>query len=70
MENVLDIYKLQYNEKNPVVNMDESPVQLIGETRIEFPMKEGKEKIIDSEYVRKRAALAALQSYREKELNR
>jgi len=52
MEKVIDIYKLPYDEKNPVVNMDESPVQLIGETRTELPMKEGKEKIIDSEYVR------------------
>jgi hypothetical protein len=52
MEKVLDIYKLPYDEKHPVVNMDESPVQLIGETRKELPMKKGKEKIIDSEYVR------------------
>jgi hypothetical protein len=52
MEKVLDIYKLPYDEKYPVVNMDESPVQLIGETREELPMKNGKEKIIDSEYVR------------------
>ncbi len=52
MEKVLDIYKQPYDEKNPVVNMDESPVQLIGETREELPMKAGKEKIIDSEYVR------------------
>lgn len=52
MENVLDIYKLPYDEKFPIVNMDESPVQLIGETRVKLPMKNGKEKIIDSEYVR------------------
>jgi hypothetical protein len=52
MEKVLEIYKLPYDEKYPVVNMDESPVQLIGETREELPMKKGKEKIIDSEYVR------------------
>jgi hypothetical protein len=52
MEKVLDIYKLPYDEKHPVVNMDESPVQLIGETREELPMKKGKEKIVDSEYVR------------------
>jgi hypothetical protein len=52
MEKVLDIYKLAYDEKYPVVNMDESPVQLIGETRKELPMEKGKDKIIDSEYVR------------------
>ena len=31
MENVLDIYKKPYDPLNPVVCMDESPKQLIGE---------------------------------------
>ena len=53
MENVLDVYKLAYDEKNPLVCMDESPKQLIGEIREEIEMKPGNEKIIDSEYVRK-----------------
>ena len=34
MENVLDVYKRPYDEKHPVVCMDESPKQLIGETKI------------------------------------
>ena len=46
MERVLD-------EKVPVVCMDESPKQLIGETRIGSPMKPGQEKREDYEYVRK-----------------
>jgi hypothetical protein len=52
MEQVLDIYKLPYDERFPVVCMDESPKQLIGTTRIEEPMEEGKEKREDYEYVR------------------
>lgn len=52
MEQVLDVYKRPYNAKNPVVCMDESPKQLIGETRISMPMKPGKIRLEDYEYVR------------------
>lgn len=52
MENVLDVYKQNYKEKNPLVCMDESPKQLIEEIREEIQMGCGREKIIDSEYVR------------------
>ena len=52
MEQVLDLYKLPYDERFPVVCMDESPKQMIGTTRIEEPMEEGKEKREDYEYVR------------------
>ena len=52
MENVLDEYKKPYDEKFPLVCMDESPKQLIGETREEIQMEPGSEKKIDSEYVR------------------
>ena len=53
MEQVLDVYKRPYDERNPVVCMDESPKQLIGETRTGSPMKPGKEKRADYEYTRK-----------------
>jgi len=53
MERVLDVYKRPYDPKNPVVCMDESPKQLIGETRKGSPMKQGKEKRVDYEYSRK-----------------
>jgi transposase len=33
MEDVLDVYERQYNEKRPVVCMDEKPVALISDTR-------------------------------------
>ena len=52
MENVLDVYKRPYSQDYPVVCMDESPKQLIGETRITNRMKDGC-KLIDYEYVRK-----------------
>ena len=53
MEQVLDVYKKPYNEEYPVVCMDESPKQLIGETRLPIAMKSGKEKKVDFEYERK-----------------
>ncbi len=53
MEQVLDVYKRPYNEGFPVVCMDESPKQLIKETRVPIAMKPGKEKKVDFEYERK-----------------
>lgn len=52
MEQVLDIYKRPYNKEFPVVCMDESPKQLIKETRIPVAMKPGQEARIDFEYER------------------
>ena len=52
MEKVLETYKLPYDPQYPVVCMDESPKQLIKETRQSIAMKPGKEKKIDYEYER------------------
>ncbi len=52
MEKVLEVYKRPYDVKRPVVCMDESPKQLIGETKTPIPMKPGCEAIYDYEYVR------------------
>lgn len=52
MEKVLEVYKLPYNPAFPVVCMDESPKQLIKETRCSIPMVPGNEKKIDYEYTR------------------
>ena len=52
MERVLDIYKRSYSENNPVVCMDESPKQLIGETRTPIEMKTGCVEKYDYEYKR------------------
>ena len=52
MENVLDVYKRPYSAKFPVVCMDESPKQLISETRMPEKMKDAS-KLVDYEYARK-----------------
>jgi hypothetical protein len=52
MEDVLDVYHRPYDADYPVVCMDEKPYQLLGESRDPIPMKPGKEKREDSEYVR------------------
>lgn len=52
MEDVLDVYERPYNEKYPVVCMDEKPYQLLGEVREPLPMCPGSDQKIDSEYIR------------------
>lgn len=52
MEDVLDVYERPYDEKRPVVCMDEKPYQLLGETRASWPMRPGDNQKVDSEYVR------------------
>ena len=52
MEGILDIYKRPYDPTAPVVCMDESPRQLIRETRRCVAMAPGKPARYDSEYER------------------
>jgi hypothetical protein len=52
MENVLDVYKRPYDERFPVVCMDESPKQLIGEGKPSIPAKPGQDLRVDYEYIR------------------
>ena len=52
MEDVLDVYECSYDEKYPVVCMDEKPYQLLDEVREELPARPGDDRKIDSEYVR------------------
>lgn len=52
MEAVLDVYKRPYNPLRPVVCMDESPRQLIQETRTPLPVKAGRAGRYDYEYRR------------------
>jgi hypothetical protein len=52
MEKVLDIYKRPYDKVFPVVCMDESPRQLINETRQSLPAKPGRLARHDYEYER------------------
>jgi DDE superfamily endonuclease len=52
MEQVLDVYKRPYSASTPMVCMDESPKQLIKETRLPIEMKSGREARADYEYER------------------
>jgi hypothetical protein len=52
MEDVLAVYKLPYEPRHPVVCMDESCKQLIGEVRKPLPCEPGKPERLDDEYVR------------------
>jgi len=52
MEDVLEVYHLPYDPKHPVVCMDESCKQLIGEVRTPVPCKPGQPARLDDEYVR------------------
>ena len=52
MEMVLDVYKRPYDPKYPVVCMDETPKQLIAETRAPIPVAPGRPAQHDYEYRR------------------
>lgn len=52
MEDVLDLYAESPNRRRPVVCFDETPVQLIGETRIPVAAAPGRPRRIDYEYRR------------------
>ncbi len=52
MEDVLEVYHLPYDSNYPVVCMDESSKQLIGEVHEPIPCKPGQPKRMDDEYVR------------------
>jgi hypothetical protein len=52
MERVLDVYKEPYDPLRPVVCMDESPKQLIKETRMPLERKPGSDAKVDYEYER------------------
>jgi hypothetical protein len=52
MEDTLEVYHRPYNEKFPMVCLDETNRQLIAETRRAIPAKPGQNKRIDYEYRR------------------
>jgi len=52
MERVLDVYKRPFDPRNPVICMDESPKQLIAETRVSIPAIPGQPARYDYEYRR------------------
>src|SRR5436305_362068 len=52
MEDVLEVYHRPYDERRPLVCIDEVPVQLVGETRTPLPPEPGRPARFDYEYVR------------------
>jgi hypothetical protein len=56
MEDVLEVYKLPYTQKRPVVCLDETNRQLIGETRTPRPVQPGQPAQYDYEYTREGVA--------------
>jgi len=52
MEDVLDVYKRPYDPNRPMVCLDETSKQLIGETRTPVPPSPGQEACYDYEYKR------------------
>ena len=56
MEDILDIYHLPYDPDYPVVCMDESCKQMVGEVRDPIPCAPGHPVLMDDEYVRKGVA--------------
>jgi len=52
MEDILEVYARPYDKEFPVVCMDESSVQLIGEVTEPIPAAPGHPKMVDDEYVR------------------
>jgi DDE superfamily endonuclease len=52
MEDLLELYRLPYDPRYPLVCMDEMPKQLIAETRVRLPVREGQPARYDYEYER------------------
>jgi hypothetical protein len=52
MEDVLTLYERPYDERLPVVCIDERPCQLLGETIVPLPMQPGKPQRTNYEYER------------------
>jgi hypothetical protein len=52
MEDVLDAYQSPYDPQFPIVCMDESNKQLVGEVHAPLPPAPGRGQIVDHEYVR------------------
>ena len=56
MEDVLEVYHRPYDEKRPLVCLDEASRQLIGETILPIPAAPGRPARVDYEYVRNSTA--------------
>jgi hypothetical protein len=57
MEDVLEVYRLPHDPRFPVVCMDESSKQMVGEVSAPIPAAPGHGQIMDHEYVRNGVAM-------------
>ena len=57
MEEILDVYQLPHDPRFPVVCMDESSKQLVGEVHAPIPVAPGHGQLVDHEYVRHGVAM-------------
>ena len=63
MENVLDTYAEAYDPQQPVLCMDEQPVQLLKETKVPIAAPKKHAKCVDYEYERNgTASISCLQN--------
>ncbi len=62
MEDVLDVYHRPYDERRPLVCLDEASKQLVGETVEPIPAAPGQPERFDYEYVRNGTAKRAVRS--------
>jgi hypothetical protein len=53
MEDVLEVYTRPHDPKRPLVCMDETSKQLIGQTRLPLPLRAGRLRRYDYDYTRK-----------------
>lgn len=56
MEDVLDVYQLEYDVTRPVVCFDETSKQLVGHARTPIPVRPGAAQRVDDEYTRQGTA--------------
>lgn len=53
MEDILNVYQMEYDESIPLICMDEQPVQLLDDKIVPVPMKPGRIQKEDHEYINK-----------------
>ena len=56
MEDILNVYRMDYHKEIPLVCMDEQPVQLLDDKILPIPIKPGSVRKEDYEYIRKGSA--------------
>lgn len=51
MEDILNVYRMDYDKEIPLVCMDEQPVQLLDDKILPIPIKPGSVRKEDYEYI-------------------